>query len=289
MSRSSVVEALSEEYTPRVGVIRKIWELALVELKTWWTYRLWVILDVTGTVLHVATYVLVSKFTSPRAVAEAYGRGDFFTFAVLGLAFQMYVFGAIQGIAEAIREEQWRGTMESILSTSTGFITFLAGKSLATFILATYFLAAALATGLALGAKLEVSFSSAIAAAVLSLLLIVSHSTIGVLSAGVIMKFKEGSPVVWLFSWSTQLFSGVLYPLGLLPPWLRVLSKAFPLTYSLDALRLTLMAGETLASPRVAANIRSLLAFTAVTAPISMEVFRRGYNSSRRDGSLGQY
>jgi len=113
--------------------------------------------------------------------------------------------------------------------------------------------------------------------------------TIGVLSAGVIMKTKQGDPLTWTFSWITQLVSGVFYPLKLLPWYLEWVGKIFPLTYSLDGIRLCLQSGQSIASPVVLNNVLSLLIFTAAATPIAIYVFKMGYDAARKDGSLGQY
>jgi len=103
------------------------------------------------------------------------------------------------------------------------------------------------------------------------------------------MKTKQGNPLTWAFSWMTQLVSGVFYPLKLLPPYLEWVGKIFPLTYSLDGMRLCLQAGQDLSAPTVLNDAFSLIIFTVIAAPIALYVFKIGYNAARRDGSLGQY
>ena len=91
-----------------------------------------------------------------------------------------------------------------------------------------------------LGARFHVTIASLLSAIILSVLLIASHMTIGILSAGIIMKTKQGNPLTWVFSWLTQLVSGVFYPLkassmvsrvdwptlpsNLLPGWNQIMS-----------------------------------------------------------------
>jgi len=112
---------------------------------------------------------------------------------------------------------------------------------------------------------------------------------IGVMSAGIIMKTKQGDPLTWAFSWITQLVSGVFYPLKLLPWYLEWVGKIFPLTYSLDGIRLCLQAGQDLSSPAVFSDAVNLIIFTGIAVPIALYVFKKGYDAARRDGSLGQY
>lgn len=251
---------------------------------------MWVTLDLLSTFSFVITYALVARIVSDSALVEGgYTKGGYLAFSVIGIAFQQYVFSSVLGISEAIRDEQWFGTMETILSSPTSFRVFLFGESMFRFLIGTVFLFGALGLGLALGASFQSSPAVVLSVATISLLMIFSHLTIGIASAGVIMKIKQGNPVAWAFSWITQLVSGVFYPLNVLPRYLAWVGKLFPLTYSLDGVRLCLMGGRTLMDPRVAQNVVWLLVFIAASLPLSLYVFRLGYNSSRRDGSLGQY
>jgi len=273
-----------------VGLISKLGAFIRRDRKIWWTYKMWVTLDLLSTFSFVITYALVARIVSTDALIKGgYTGGGYLAFSVIGIAFQQYVFSSVLGVSEAIRDEQWFGTMETILSSPTSFRVFLFGESLFRFLIGTVFLFGALGLGLLLGARFRASPAILVSVAVLSLLMVLSHLTIGIASAGVIMKIKQGNPVAWAFSWTTQLVSGVFYPLNVLPTYLAWLGRLFPLTYSLDGVRLCLMGGRTLADPGVGQNVLWLLAFILVSLPISLYVFRLGYNSSRRDGSLGQY
>ncbi|RJS88236.1 hypothetical protein CW705_09380 [Candidatus Bathyarchaeota archaeon] len=140
-----------------------------------------------------------------------------------------------------------------------------------------------------LGARFHVTIASLLSAIILSVLLIASHMTIGILSAGIIMKTKQGNPLTCAFSWLTQLVSGVFYPLKLLPWYLEWIGRLFPLTYSLDGIRLCLQSGRDLTYPPVLNDVLTLILFTLLATPISLYVFKIGYDAARRDGSLGQY
>lgn len=283
---------LLRERTPGVPVrpLSKIWAFVVRDFKNWWTYKLWVTLDVTGTVIFIATYYLVSTIVSNQQIAASgYTLGGYFSFAMIGIAFQQYVFFAVQGISESIREEQWHGTMESILASATSFKLFLFGESAFRFIIASYFLLGSLATGLAFGAQIYLNLGTVLSTTILTALLVSSHVCVGIMSAGAIMKIKQGDPIVWAFSWMTQLVSGVFYPLGFLPWYLKWIGLAFPLTPALDGIRRCLQGGETLLSPAVMIDAASLVVFTVIALPVALQVFKLGYNSSRADGSLSQY
>ncbi|MEM2687816.1 MAG: ABC transporter permease, partial [Thermoproteota archaeon] len=62
-----------------------------------------------------------------------------------------------------------------------------------------------------------------------------------------------------------------------------------PLTYSLDGLRRCLMNGEGLDSPMIMENTLKLALFIVVVLPFSLWFFKKSYDSTRREGALGQY
>lgn len=291
MNIEKLIQILSEDIPRRrASTYRIILSFIIRDFKIWWTYKFWLILDIVGVVIFIVTYYLFSFITTSQHVQDAgYSVGGYFTFALIGIAFQHYVHFAVQTINESIRDEQWNGTLETILSTATDFKIFLLGEVCFSFIVSSTLLLMSLLIGMLLGAEFYTTLSSILSVVVLTILLIASHMDIGILSTGVIMKVKQGSPVTWAFSWLSQLVSGVFYPLKLLPWYLEWLGRIFPLTYSLDGIRRCLQSAEDLSSPVVLSNILYLSVFILVATPIALYVFKIGYDSARRDGSLGQY
>jgi len=290
MRLKDIIRFLGEP-VPRgeVGFLEKVRAFLIRDFKTWWTYKLWVMLDIIGSLTFVATYYFVAQIVTPDALISAGYTPDFLTFTVIGISFQQYVYSSVSSLSEAIRDEQWDGTIEMILSSRTGFKVFLLGESVFRFLVGSYFLLASLAMGVVIGAKLTLTAGSVLSSAVMALLLIASHMVVGALGAAAILKLKEGNPIVWAFTWLTQLLSGILYPLGLLPNYLQWLGALFPLTYSLDGLRRCLMSGDDLTSALIMQDVSKLLIFIAVMLPISLWAFKKAYDSTRREGSLGQY
>jgi ABC-2 type transport system permease protein len=61
----------------------------------------------------------------------------------------------------------------------------------------------------------------------------------------------------------------------------------FPITYSLRAIRLSLLQGA--GFNEVAGDLLALVIFSAVTLPISLVVFRYAVQRAKKDGSLSYY
>jgi ABC-2 type transport system permease protein len=109
----------------------------------------------------------------------------------------------------------------------------------------------------------------------------------GILSAAFTLVFKRSDPVNWLIGSTAYVFSGVYFPIDLLPPLLRVVSYALPFTYAVRGLRGALMEGRTILQLRV--DLLALLGFTAVLLPLSLWAMRRAIEHLKRTGELSHY
>ena len=121
------------------------------------------------------------------------------------------------------------------------------------------------------------------------LLTVIAFSSLGIISASFIMIFKRGDPIAWLISSTSTLVGGVFYPISILPDWLQKLSYLFPITYSLDAIRLSLLQGYGFANQEVTRDLAALVVFSVITLPVSLVIFRYAVRRAKKDGSLAYY
>jgi len=292
METEKIVQMLQEPSArSSKSVAEKAFAFIVRDFKIYWTYKFWVMFDVIDTAILVATYYFVAQIISPtRLIAEGYSSGDYFTFAMLGIAFSQYVQNSVHGLTEGVRDEQWSGTIETILSSATHYRTYLLGASLFRFLYGTIILIGALGLGMLIGGRVILTPGTLLTGILFAILLVSGHLAIGAMSAGIVVMIKRGDPIAWGFSWLTQLVSGVFYPLGLLPWYLEWVGYALPLTYSLDGIRRALMNGETLFDSAVLqTDLAALLVFIVIMAPLSLQVFAWAYRRSQRQGTLGQY
>ena len=293
MKKENIVQILGESsgFSPKTSAREKAGAFVVRDFKIYWTYRFWVLFDIIDVVILVATYYFVSQIITPtQLIAEGYSTGDYFTFSMLGIAFSQYVQNSVHGLTEGIRDEQWTGTIETILSSATNYKSYLLGASAFRFLYGTIILIGALTLGFLMGGKVTLTLGTVLTGIVFAALLVAGHLAIGAMSAGLVILIKRGDPISMGFTWLTQLVSGVFYPLGLLPWYLKWLGYVLPLTYSLDGLRRTFMNGETLLSSSIIqVDLIALLAFLLVMLPLSLQIFVWAYRRAQRDGTLGQY
>ena len=119
------------------------------------------------------------------------------------------------------------------------------------------------------------------------ILTILAFSGIGLISAGFIIVFKQGSPITFLVTTASGLLGGVLYPVAVLPSSLEPFAYLLPITHALEAMRQILLNGATLAAVYDKALILAL--FTVLLLPLGLAAFGYGLKMARKEGSLIHY
>ena len=289
MSEEEVLEILELEEDSKVSILSKIYAAFLRRLKIRLNYKTWMLFDAASTLFMVFTYFLLSFIILPKDIAKAGYGESYFTFALVGIAISHYLTASLRSLSLTIRLEQFYGTIETVLSTPTSFIVIFLGDILYFFLYSTALLLIIIPIGLLLGAKLVINIQTSLTVTVLILLLILSNLPIGIASAALILKFKQGNPIAWALTWINQFFSGTYFPITILPTYILMISLALPLTYSLDAIRYVLVWGVTLFHPRVLHDAIFMLAFAVIGNPIAIKFFQKIYDDARKKGSLSIY
>ena len=115
----------------------------------------------------------------------------------------------------------------------------------------------------------------------------VSFNSLGLLAASVILVFKRGNPVAWLFQGVAGLLGGVYFPVEVLPDWLQALSALIPVTYAVRGLQLAVYQGASL--PSLSGEILPLAFLAAVLLPLGLFSFAASIRRAKREGSLAHY
>lgn len=228
---------------------------------------------------------LIGEAPSVQRSISQYG-GNYFAFVLIGIAFQNFLSVGLGSFSSSIRAEQMIGTLEAMLVTPTRLSTIVLSSSQWSFMFTSIRVGVYLLLG---GLFFGVSFAGAsiLPALVALVLTVIAFSSLGIISASFIMIFKKGDPIAWAISTSSTLLGGVYYPVNILPEWLQTLSYLFPITYALDAIRLSLLQGQGFAE--IGGDILALVIFSLITLPVSLIFFRYAVARSKRDGSLAYY
>jgi ABC-2 type transport system permease protein len=257
------------------------------ELSALGGYRAAFVIRMLGLVMAVASLVFLSRFVGAAANPHLASYGSnylgFMVLGVLGAEFQQV---GVSGLAQRIRTSQMMGTLEAEIATPAPPWMVLGAPPMyefgaAALRSAAYLIAATLLLGL------DLTLANWLTVALAIPLVIAAFSGLGLLAAGTTMLVRRLNPVAMVIGSLSFFLSGVLYPVTVLPDWLRAVGRLLPLTHTLAVLRGALLVG---ASPAALADsFVALMIFAGVLAPLGAAVFAFALRRARTDGSLSHY
>lgn len=257
------------------------------DLRLHLSYRFAFALGFFGILFNVAVFFFLARLVTAAQVPalQQYG-SDFFPFVLIGIAFRGYLGVALNHFATSLRSEQMMGTLEMLLASPLRLSTLVGATTSFTFTYHTTTVAGYLLLGLLMG-SLTLGRMNLPLAFLIMVPTVVSFAALGMLSASFMMTVKRGDPVNFLINATATLFGGVYFPVEVLPGSLQILSRALPITYSLDAMRKALLLGAGVRE--VALELVVLTGFAILLLPVGLLVFRHALRQARRDGTLGQF
>jgi ABC-2 type transport system permease protein len=269
--------------------IRRIWAFIARDWRLELSYRMQFFLRVLSILIVVTTLFFISKIFIGFADERFAQWRDPLAAWLTGLAVLNYFMTGFSSLANAIRQEQVQGTLESVLMTPINVPTVIVASSAWDFVQATFFSSLYLFFGwLFFNVHYRGSFLLALVFLVLTTVVL---SCLGILSASFAMVFKRGDPFGVFLGAGSALFSGVFCPTQLIDQYagkgVASISRILPATYGLDGIRRVLIEGQTFAE--VSQPLSALLIFLAVLLPLSLWVFARAVRRAKREGSLIQY
>ncbi|MDQ1278786.1 MAG: transporter permease [Thermoproteota archaeon] len=293
MDVEELVRLLYEDIPRRSSELTHIWAVFWANFKIFLSYRSWVITETLSTVASIAMYSFMGLQVAPDKLSGiGYGDVDWLAFALIGVATANYLWMCISRISHSMLNEIREGTLEYIVSTSIRMRSYIIGQSIRGFLVSGYFMAGVILVGLfLLKVPLVVTFETILSFLMIITLMVGSYVGIGVMIAGIILVYKRGDPLTFLFASITEFLGGVLFPIGYLRsyPLLWSLAWLMPYTYALDAARYILLVGGSLTSPSILNDIIILVVYTFITIPIGFKVFKWGYNRIRAEGTTATY
>lgn len=272
-------------------LLRRIRAFVIRDFQLALSYRVEFLIKILWILGIVTTFFFISQIFSYNFVKAEYAQWQNPLVAWLtGMAMLNYFMTGFSSLANAIRQEQMQGTLESVLLTPINVPTVIVSSSAWAYVEATFYSFLYLFFGwLCFGVQYKGSFLLALAFLVLTTLCL---ACIGILSASFTMAFKRGDPFAILLGAGTALFSGVFYPKEMLQEAIgetggKILSNINPSTHGLEGIRAILIQGKGLAD--VQNSLFTLLIFLAVLLPFSLWVFSKAIKRAKREGSLIQY
>jgi len=217
------------------------------------------------------------------------GMQDYLAYATIGFAFNSFIFSVAFGGSNAIRGEQQEGTAELVFLTPANKFAWILGKTVGNlcFSLITFF------TILFLGIiffgfrpTTAPNFPLTFLGILLTLIALTAFSFV---YAGVCFFAKreeELSQVLWPMM---VFFSGLAFPVEILPQWAQLISWLIPLTHGLNITRRALLLGVCFSDPSVILGLEILVLQTIILMPTGFLLFSKLEKSVRKSGALATY
>ena len=250
------------------------------------SYRFAFIMDVVSILSAVFLWYFISKIARPETISDLGQGHNYFEFAVVGLAGLHFIYASLKSFSDKIRREQLFGTLESMIVTPTGLQTIVFSSALWDFVMASFRLVCYLFFGWLIF-DLPVRPEGVLSMLVVLVLSCLALSGAGVFAAGVIMVLKRGNPITFLMMVGVGMFGGGLFPVQVLPGFIRWIADIFPPYYALSALRRAILYGD---SPvDLLPQLGVLALFALIFLPPGLFFFRWAVERARKEGSLVQY
>ncbi len=248
-----------------------------------------------------AVYSIVKPLAGAAILVVMYNvitNGDYkspiFPYIYLGNAFYIYVGQLMTGISWAVIDDREHyKTLKYIYAAPVHYPTYLLGRGVARFLVATISVIVTILFGV-------LFLSVQINLAAVNWLLFLASIIIGVNMLALMGLILGGAMLLLVHHmWelggavagALYLFSGAIFPLDVLPPFLRPIGYLMPITYWLELLRRSLVGSVAQAFPTLsglnnAQLMGILLALTALFALISLGTFRWCENKAKEKGVI---
>jgi ABC-2 type transport system permease protein len=251
-----------------LAVFRRDWEIER-------TYRMRLLLVVASTAALAAGLYFIGQLVTDAPALAGYS-GTYFDFAGVGL----------RSFGTSMTTEQNTGTIDLLLASPASRAGLLSGLFLFPFLLAAAEVAGLLGIGIGvLGSGMPVG--GLLMSVPVLILTTISFAAVGIAAGGILIIAKRGDPISGPFFQITMLLSGAVYPVSVLPGFLRVIAWCIPATWGITATRDLLLGGAGWRD--VLPYVLVLVGFVAVLLPLSLAAFRACVGTARRHGLLGSY
>lgn len=247
-------------------------------------YPLSIFLTYFGKFMPVFIYYFIAQLVPAR---DAQVGGDYFTFILVGLSVTIMLDVTLIGFGKRLQLAWERGYFEALLVTPVTWAFLPFTMHIWEMCLGLLMVGALLVIGVLLGAEIVVS--GLLPFIVILLLGVMACVGVGLMSAALQVLTKKSGPIVAIYSVLATMLAGAVFPLELLPGWLRPVSYLLPHTYVVSMARNALMptvptGGLTFTAAVVGLVLSNIVFFTG-----GMWLFRRTLEVARRQGMLGQF
>lgn len=238
-----------------------------------WLYPpMWITMKFVLTLSQMSFFVFVGQFAQPGMVA----------YIAIGNAIQTMSWNTVFSVINITGQDKWGGTLPLLLATPAPRLPVFVGRAMihvfdGMLSVAISFAFATLLFGV------NLSSANVLALIVVVFLTAFTMSGFGLLIGGFSFHFRNPMVFANIFTFILLIFCGVNFPVSALPQVLQPISYIFPLTYGINAGRLTID-GATLADVSLLLGQMLIVGFIAMF--VGYALFRLFENMARKTGRL---
>ncbi len=290
-TQQALVNTVPRTSSRLLGDLQALWWVAKKEWFYFVRYPTWIINMLLWPVIFPLGYILSARalagpdnsglalFTARTGITDYYG------YIAIGTMVWMVQNVALWGVGFALRNEQWRGTLETNWMSPSFRFAFLFGPSVVHMVTMLTFLAVA---GLEFAFLFGVKFNGNPLLVLLMIMLSMpAIYGLAMTFASLVITAKEANQFVQMVRGLVMIFCGITFPVAILPGWMQGVARWMPQTYMIDGVRSAALSGATFAD--LWPTMVALIGFGAFWLAMGYVVFVWMERRARRTGAIGQY
>lgn len=205
-------------------------------------------------------------------------------YLLVGSLVWSYLAVVFDSIGEMIAWERWEGTIEYTFMAPVSRSTHMIGSCLFAVVFG-LLRTLLIMLVVVLFFQLDLSQANVLAGVTVLALASLSFVGLGITASTLPLLFPErGGQMVFIFQTCLLLFSGVYYPIEVMPEWMQAVAQLSPATYALVGIRASLMEGKGITDQL--GTLAPLLVIGAITIPVGVRIFSHAERFARRTGRL---
>lgn len=241
-----------------------------------------------GIILTSVSFYFISKtFLNTKSEYLEPFNYDYFVFATIGIAILDIVITIMRSLTLSLREAQSFGYVEILFISRVrpGYVFLCSAiypfiKGVIKFILYLFLIQ--------LMSNHTFVFSSIIISLFLFLIMLIPFLALSFLSLSFVLYFKQSDPINFFINTLVSIFSGIVYPVSVLPVFMQKISYLIPLTKQLNSAR-ELMINNTLNEYMYSSLFFIHLSFSIFFLIFCMYMFNVTIYVVKKKGTIGTY
>ena len=207
-------------------------------------------------------------------------------YLLVGTLVWHYLSVVFDNVSEMIAWERWEGTIEYTFMAPVTRFTHMVGQTLFSLVYGLLHTAVILGV-VALFFHLDLSQANLFGSALMLLAGSLSFTGLGIVASVLPLLFPErGAQMTHVIQALLLLFSGVYFPISVLPEWMQPVARLSPATYVLEGMRAALLDGVGLGT--LGGYLLRLVLIGLLAIPVGLAVFRQAEKYAKRTGKLNR-